>query len=60
MKLTEQKRVLMLANSLELSKRVLSNIVGNDLSTRVDGQDVAENSEVLIATKLREKLALKG
>lgn len=60
MKLSEQQRLIALANLVELGKRVLTNVVGDDLSTSVDGQSVADNAEVLITTKLREKVILKG
>lgn len=53
-------QLLILANIVELNKRVLCNLVGNELSTKVDGQDVMENSEALVTTKLRERLTLKA
>lgn len=57
---TELTKQLMLANILELNKRVLINVTGNELSTRVDGESVSDNAEVLITTKLRESLVLKA
>ncbi|AFI55360.1 hypothetical protein TSMG0077 [Halocynthia phage JM-2012] len=60
MKLSEQQRLIALANLVELGKRVLTNVVGDDLSTSIDGQSVEDNAEVLITTKLREKVILKG
>lgn len=51
---------LVLANIVEINKRVLCGLVGNDLSTKVDGSDVMENSEALIVSKLRQALVTKG
>ena len=53
------RNLLALANMLELQKRVICNLVGEDLSTRVNGEDVSDNAEIMITTKLRERLVLK-
>lgn len=54
------RQLILLSNMVELNKRVLKNLVGNELSTKVDGQDVGENAEALVVTKLRERLPLKA
>ena len=51
--------VLVVANILELSSRVLTKSVGNDLSSQVDNTNVYDDAEVLIATKLRQRLIAK-
>lgn len=50
---------LTVANIVELSSRVLSGIVGNDLSSKVDDLDVYEESEALVEAKLRQRLIAK-
>lgn len=51
--------ILALATMVELNKRVLNRMVGEELSTMVDGESVADNAEILITSKLRERIVLK-
>lgn len=56
----QRNNLLALATMVELNKRVLNRMVGEELSTKVDGESVSENAEILITSKLRERLVLKA
>lgn len=55
----KNQKELAIANLIELGTRVLKGVVGDDLSTKIDGDDVEENAEMLISTKLSERLITK-
>ena len=55
----EVQSILVIANIVELSKRVLSGVVGNDMSSVVDGLDVYDDAETLVIEKLRQRLIAK-
>lgn len=59
MDMNQRQTALALANVVELSKRILVRVIGNDLSTKVDGEDVAENAEVLLTSRMNERLTTK-
>ena len=56
MKLEEQAAALAVANVIELTSRVLKNLVGEELSARIDDQEVSANSEAMLASSIRAKL----
>ena len=55
----EVQSILVIANIVELSKRVLSGVVGNDMSSIVGGLDVYDDAETLVIEKLRQRLIAK-
>lgn len=60
--MNEQERISLVVtlSIVELSSRVLSGIVGNDLSSKVDETDVFDDAEALITNKLRQRLITKA
>lgn len=45
------------ANLIELGSKIITNIAGNDISTRVDNQDIKHALKSLFAAKINQRLA---
>ena len=48
---------LISANLIELGSKIITNIAGNDISTKVDNQDIKKALKSLFAAKINQRLA---
>lgn len=54
---TEEKNLTVLANAVELAGNIVRDVAGNDISNRVDGEDVKTILANTITAKINAKLA---
>ena len=52
-----RNNLIVTANIIELGSKIITNIAGNDISTRVDNQDIGKALKSLIAAKLNQRFA---
>lgn len=52
-----RNNLIVTANIIELGSKIITNIAGNDISTRVDNQDISVALKSLIAAKLNQRFA---